>query len=337
MNTHKNKLGLIIWLSIVCFLVYAMVFVGGMTRLTDSGLSMVEWRPLMGVLPPLNEGDWMSVFNKYKLYPEYKIINTNMSLSEFKYIFYWEYFHRLLGRLVGLVFLIPMLIMQFKGTLKAHGLTKKLWVGFSLGALQGLMGWYMVKSGLINNPDVSHYRLAAHFMLALVIFSYLFWIILDLLDLKKQPHKFWFKFTLIILALVTLQLTYGAFTAGLKAGFGYNTFPLMGDQWVPNGLGMFNSFWINIFENKITVQFIHRTLGWSLFFTSAFLYYKATTGAFNSRQTKTSYILFVCILLQFSLGVLTLIYFVPLTLAIAHQTGAVVVLMASLYSAHSFK
>ena len=223
----KTAPSVILWLAFLCFLIIMMVGVGGVTRLTGSGLSIVDWKPIMGAIPPLNQAQWMDVFQRYQLSPQFKLINHSMSLSDFKLIFFWEYIHRLLGRGIGIAFLLPWLFFFKTGKVQGK-LAGRLLGGFGLGGLQGALGWFMVKSGLVNLPYVSHYRLAAHLALALLVLSYLFWVLLDLLGtVEGQPKKYSglsraFKgFT----ALVCLQIVYGAFTAGLKAGFGYNTFP----------------------------------------------------------------------------------------------------------------
>lgn len=229
---YKCDRSIIIWLVFVCLMIFAMVIIGGITRLTDSGLSMVEWKPLMGAIPPLTEAEWLRVFDLYKQYPEYQKVNSGMELSEFKFIFFWEYFHRLFGRLIGVVFFIPYVYFLFKKKIEKK-LNKKLFIAFILGGLQGLMGWYMVKSGLIDRPDVSHFRLAAHFGLALTIIGYIFWIILGQINFSNQkliyyPKLFWSL--AILLVILSVQIIYGAFVAGLDAGLAYNTFPTMGDR-----------------------------------------------------------------------------------------------------------
>lgn len=333
----SNQKSVIIWLTCVCVLIFCMVFVGGMTRLTDSGLSMVDWKPLMGIIPPLSDFEWLETFKKYQQFPEYKIINKGMTLSEFKGIFYWEYFHRLLGRLIGVVYFFPLVYFQITKKIQQKQLAKKLWVGLVLGGLQGLMGWYMVMSGLVDIPDVSHLRLAAHFMLALFIFCYLFWIILDLLEFKKHSQPAWYKLSLISFILVLLQITWGAFTAGLKAGFGYNTFPLMGTSFIPDGLTMLPTWFENIFDNPVSVQFVHRSIAWILFFMAAVLVFKTKKQPLVKRQELAVYAFSFSIIGQFFLGVLTLIYFVPIPLAILHQTGAFIVLAITVHMLHSFK
>jgi cytochrome c oxidase assembly protein subunit 15 len=299
-----------------------MVFIGGITRLTDSGLSMVNWRPLMGAIPPLNEMEWMKVFNAYKAYPEYKIINQGMSLSEFKMIFFWEYFHRLFGRLIGLVFFIPYVYFLVTKKL-TKSLNRKVLVAFVLGGLQGLMGWYMVMSGLVNRPDVSHFRLAAHLGLAFAIIGYIYWLVLELKynkfeNVKAKKLSLSIKVFFIVLCV---QIIYGAFVAGLDAGLTYNTFPKMGQNWLPRDSMFMSPTWINFFENSGTVQFIHRTFGWILFFLGMGLLYKSR-NIDDFMQKKSIHFLSIGLIAQLMLGVITLVMVIPVSVASMHQVGA---------------
>lgn len=328
------------WLYLVCLTIFAMVVVGGITRLTHSGLSMVEWRPLLGVFPPTNETEWNATFEKYKQYPEYRQRGEEMTLGEFKFIFYWEYFHRLLGRIVGVVFLVPFLGFWLRGWLN-RALVWKLLAAFVLGGLQGLLGWFMVKSGLVDVPRVSHYRLAAHLALALFLMSYLFWLALNLTFPAGDPAERRFpglhKFSLIITLIVTVQIIYGAFMAGLHAGLLFNTFPTMNGQWIPAGIGKLEPRWLNLFENPVAVQFIHRGLAWILFITIPVFFVAAGKRDLTARQRASTGCLVGVLLVQFLLGVLTLINAVPLALASLHQAGACLLLLAALFANHSFK
>ncbi len=331
----KNNRPIIIWLIIVCIMVFTMVMIGGITRLTDSGLSMVDWRPLMGSIPPLNEAEWMKVFNDYRLSPEYIKINQGMSLSDFKSIFFWEYFHRLWGRLIGLVFFFPYLYFVVKKKV-SRSLNLKLLVAFILGGLQGLLGWYMVKSGLVDRPDVSHFRLAAHLGLAFLIIGYISWIIFGLKknqDDKVSTHKTGRNIVVVFIVLLAFQIIYGAFVAGLDAGVGYNTFPKMGRSWIPDAILSYPSLIENFLENRTMIQFIHRMGGWCLFFFSfIFIFYKKKL---NTPEQKRSFkMLAGMIHLQFVLGVVTIIYSIPLSVALLHQLGACVLVILSFY-AHS--
>ncbi|MBT4789987.1 MAG: COX15/CtaA family protein [Halobacteriovoraceae bacterium] len=303
-----------------------MVMIGGITRLTDSGLSIVDWKPIMGILPPLNQQEWLVAFTKYQAYPEFKIVNSQMDLAGFKAIFFWEYFHRLFGRLIGLVFFLPYVYFYFKKALSAK-LNKKLLVLFFLGGLQGLMGWYMVMSGLVSNPDVSHYRLAAHLMLAFIIIAYAFWIILGL---KYPGHNFnshaAMKKSLVIFALIiTMQILYGAFVAGLDAGLTHNTFPKMGRSWVPFDVSILLST-LALFENNVVVQFVHRSFGWLLLFMTIIMFYQQRNLA-NAIQKKSIQMMLVFLIIQFLLGVTTLLMYVPLLIASIHQLGACILII----------
>ena len=307
-------------------MVFCMVMIGGITRLTDSGLSMVDWKPIMGAIPPLTEQEWLMTFKKYQAFPEYKLINQDMTLEGFKKIFFWEYFHRLFGRLIGLVFFFPYLYFFFKKRLDKK-LNRKLLALFTMGGLQGLMGWYMVKSGLVNNPDVSHYRLAAHLMLAFVIIAYAFWIVLGL----KYPNRkiiinVPLKKTVVLFSfLLVLQVLYGAFVAGLDAGLTHNTFPKMGRSWIPFDFTTLVTAWA-IFENTVVVQFIHRSIAWLLLLMTFIMFYRTRTMN-NSTQKKSIQLLAGFLFLQFILGVMTLLMYVPISIASIHQLGACVLIL----------
>ena len=247
--TADNR-NLITWLSCVCAVIYLMIVVGGVTRLTQSGLSMVDWRPIMGVIPPLTLIEWEQAFEAYKQYPEFQKINRDMDLEQFKGIFYWEFGHRLLGRIIGLVYFIPFVIFLALGRIEKKW-KPQLWIAFVLGGLQGLMGWYMVKSGLVDIPHVSHFRLAAHLLLAILILVVLFWLILDLLGVKRiQVSGRVQKASVFVLLLLTLQLLLGAFTAGLDAGHGFNTYPLMHGQWLADAAVMIEPLLAELYRKR---------------------------------------------------------------------------------------
>lgn len=338
---YKKKLK-VLWLFVCAFLVFMTVVVGGITRLTGSGLSIVEWQPVAGILPPLSEEDWLGLFDQYRESPQYKLQNKGMSLDYFKFIFFWEYLHRIMGRLVGIALLLPLLVF-------ARWLTRAEIIKYSLLVLlcgvQGFMGWYMVKSGLVDIPRVSHLRLAAHLSLALILLSIITWHISELLfrdkiealkseiSLRKAYKLFYFGiFTLIVLIF---QFLWGAFTAGLKAGYMYNSFPLMNGFLIPPDLFMFDEILKNLTSNPITVQFIHRLFGWLLLLIAFYWYYlKAETP----KLIGALILLFsASILVQFSLGVATLLTGVNIVLGVTHQgMGAiVVVLFTSLFWAVS--
>ena len=332
----KYDRSIIIWLLIVCVMVFTMVMIGGITRLTDSGLSMVDWKPLMGAVPPIGEVEWLKAFSDYQNYPEYQKINSDMTLSEFKSIFFWEYFHRLFGRLIGMAFFFPYVYFLVRKRLDKK-LNKKLIVAFILGGMQGLMGWYMVKSGLVDRPDVSHFRLAAHLGLAFLIIGYIFWIIFSLVkkELKLDSHPRTFKLLVIFLVLLSLQIIYGAFVAGLDAGLSYNTFPKMGSQWIADSALVGSSFFNIIFENNTMIQFIHRTLGWVLFIYSIGLLINSRNIS-NFIQKRSLILIVSMVFVQFLLGISTLIMLVPISLAVAHQLGACLLLVLTLNALHNF-
>jgi cytochrome c oxidase assembly protein subunit 15 len=312
-----------------------MVFIGGVTRLTDSGLSMVDWKPIMGAIPPLSEIEWQKAFDAYKHFPEYNLINSHFTLSEFKFIYFWEYFHRLMGRVVGIVFFFPFVYFLIRKRINGHKL--KLGFAFILGGSQGLLGWYMVKSGLVDRPDVSHFRLAAHLGLAFVIIGYLFWIIFDMkLKSKISPSKTFKKFkvpVLIFLILLAIQIVYGAFVAGLDAGIGYNTWPLMGDSIIPRAAYRYGTFLQNIFYNPATIQFIHRTFAIIIFIFSLILFVKRSKLDHYTAQQSIEYI-FYFVIMQFVLGVVTIIAKVPVSLGSLHQVMACILFLVTIRSVY---
>ncbi|MBD3647611.1 MAG: COX15/CtaA family protein [Pseudomonadales bacterium] len=327
--TQSRKI-VVIWLSIVCFTIFAMVVVGGITRLTNSGLSMVDWRPIMGVIPPLSQEEWQETFDMYKQFPEYQQVNRHLDLEGFKRIFYWEYGHRVLGRLIGVIFFVPFVLLWVAGRIEKPVIPKLL-VALVLGGLQGLMGWYMVKSGLVDMPRVSHYRLAAHLLLALLILGYLFWLILDLLDVRKESVSRRFALSAkVLLGLVTLQILYGAFTAGIRAGFGFNTFPKMHDQWVADAVFMMDPWWINLFESSATIQFVHRWLGIRLVAVTVGVWLWAWRRWRGSIHLSAA-VLTLILLAQVVLGILTLVYVVPISLASLHQAVACLLLLSGIH------
>ena len=331
-NKHPHSLVLGLWLLGCAAVVYLMVVVGGMTRLTQSGLSMVEWDPIMGIIPPIGEAAWQDVFAKYKTSPEYLKVNVGMSLEAFKGIFYWEYGHRVLGRVIGMIYLLPLLFFLARGMVPKSWYVRLLGL-FILGGLQGLMGWYMVKSGLVDVPRVSQYRLTAHLGLALLIFTCMVWFAMDFLrgeQRAKHASPIYLKSTLLLVTVVFIMMLSGGFVAGTKAGFIMNTFPMMNGQWVPDGwLGM-TPMWRNFFENAIAVQFVHRCIAVLVVLTvlvSVFL-------SLGQRFKTGSVWVLVLMLIQVCLGISALVMNVPLSLGAAHQAGAVALLTACLFSAH---
>ena len=337
MPTRDEK-AIAVWLLVCCATIFGMVVLGGVTRLTGSGLSMVEWAPIMGVLPPLSEIEWQETFALYQQFPEYQKKNLHMNVDDFKSIFWFEYSHRILGRLIGLMFFIPM--VYFIITKKvSKSLLPKLIAMFILGGLQGLMGWYMVKSGLVNDPHVSQYRLTAHLGLAFVVYAYLFWVATSLLFPKSDDDSQRVTgnirtFAWILLALVFTTAMSGGFVAGLKAGFAYNTFPLMAGQWIPENIMILDPAWRNIFENIATVQFQHRVLATSLFFIIPAFWYLATSGTSNARLRTGLHLLLGMVIIQVILGISTLVLSVPVALAAAHQAGALLLFTIMLFVTH---
>jgi cytochrome c oxidase assembly protein subunit 15 len=326
------------WLLACCALVFAMVVVGGVTRLTHSGLSIVEWQPIVGTLPPLDEAQWTETFAKYQLTPEYRKVNHAMSLDEFKGIFWWEYFHRLLGRLIGLAFLLPLLWFWRCGHID-RPLTLKLAGIFVLGGLQGAMGWYMVKSGLVDDPRVSQYRLTAHLAIALAIYAAMLWTALGLLypgvARGRQPGLR--RFSWVITALLAYMVITGGFVAGIRAGRAYNTFPLMNGHWVPPEIFLLEPWYLNFFNNMATVQFDHRLGAWLLAFLVPWFWLKARRLAPDARTRLALYLLLALLALQIALGIATLLLVVPVTLGAAHQGGAVLLLGAALLLNHALR
>ncbi len=331
-----------VWLLICCVLVFAMVVVGGVTRLTDSGLSIVEWQPIIGTMPPITQGDWDEMLEKYRASPQYQQINKGMSVDEFKSIFWWEYFHRLLGRLIGVVFFVPFVYFLIKKQIdKPLGL--KLTGMFILGGLQGFMGWYMVMSGLVDNPHVSQYRLTAHLGLAFVIFAALFWVALDLLSpesghqqMTKQLQSLR-RFSIGLTSLIFVMVLSGGFVAGIRAGLAYNTFPLMNGHFIPPEIFMLEPWYRNFFDNMATVQFDHRLIAWILAFLVPLFWFKAMKAELPSTTRLACHLLLIMLAIQISLGIATLLNFVPIPLAAAHQGGAVLLFAAALWVSHRLR
>jgi cytochrome c oxidase assembly protein subunit 15 len=312
---------IVAWLYTGLFLVLLMVVIGGITRLTHSGLSMVDWKLIGGTIPPLTDEAWQTTFEKYKQFPEYQKTNMGMELSEFKAIFFWEYLHRMLGRFLGIVFIVPYAVFLMKGWVKGM-LSKKLFMLLLLGALQGGLGWFMVKSGLVDAPSVSHFRLAIHLSAAFTLLVYIYWLILDLTKVARIKDSRVSRLAVTLLVLVTIQIVYGAFTAGLKAGLIHPTFPLMGGKVFPDSPPAFSS--TDFMYNPFNIQFVHRTIAWVIFFFTIFLFKKVKDSQVN---TNAALLILLAVILQFLLGVGTLIYHVPVTLAVIHQLGAVLVLL----------
>ena len=324
------------WLFVCCFMVYAMVILGGVTRLTGSGLSMVEWDPIFGILPPLDQASWDETFALYQQSPEYQKINVGMDLEGFKQIYWFEYSHRVLGRTIGTVFLLPFLFFLVKGWVQ-RPLIPKLLTMFVLGGLQGLLGWYMVKSGLVDNPHVSQYRLTAHLGLAILIYAYMFYVALNLWLGERRSANVpggLQRTTALLTGLVFITILSGGFVAGLKAGFAYNTFPLMDGHWIPEVIFMQTPLWRNFFENIATVQFDHRLLATLVFIGVIALWLAAHRYSLPTAVKTGLHLMLAAVLLQFGLGISTLLLHVPVSLAATHQAGALLLLTIALYTHH---
>lgn len=329
------------WLLALSGMVLVQVMLGAVTRLTDSGLSIMEWRPIMGAIPPLNDAEWHRVFDIYRQIAEYQIVNAGMSLDAFKTIFWWEYLHRLWGRLIGVAFLLPFLWFWVRGQLRGAKARRVLAI-FILGGLQGVMGWIMVMSGFADRTDVSQYRLVAHLMLALLIYGLLLWQALNLLqpssfDLPDAQRDRLWRHGLIMTGLITLEIAIGGFVAGLDGGLIYNNFPMMGEHWIATDLFRLSPWWINFFENPAAAQFLHRLM-------SGFVAIALISMTVRGRRAdpprglkRRFYYLPFGLLLQAALGIATLMLVVPLPLAVAHQAGAFLLFTISLYVMHGLK
>ena len=323
------------WLLACCALVFAMVVVGGITRLTHSGLSIVEWQPLVGAVPPLDDAQWERAFAKYRATPEFRLRNHDMTLAGFKEIFWWEYFHRLLGRVIGLVFVVPFAYFLARGAI-ARPLAWKLAAVFALGGLQGAIGWYMVQSGLVDDPRVSPLRLAMHLGMALVIYAAMLWMALGLLARSHAPRSRHARAALGFATLVFAMALTGALVAGIHAGYAYNTFPTMNGQWVPDEILSIDPWWVNFVYNMATVQFDHRVLALAVVIGAVALAWSIWSDASAPRASRVwAGALIAATGLQVSLGIATLLLRVPIALAALHQAGAVLVFTCAVGLARS--
>jgi cytochrome c oxidase assembly protein subunit 15 len=329
---RKRPRAIALWLLAVAGLVFLMVVVGGITRLTESGLSIVRWEPLSGTLPPIGDLAWAEEFAAYKQSPQYQLVNTGMSLADFKNIYFWEYVHRLLGRLIGLAFALPLLWFAWKRAIP-RGYGWKLGFILGLGALQGAIGWWMVASGLVERPDVSHIRLAVHLLTALAIFAVILWVALDLLRLaidgsarlaRMPTAAIW------MLSLLFLQYMFGAYVAGLDAGYAYSSWPKMGDQWFPAEAPLLEPFLRNFADNPLMVQFVHRWLAFAV--AAAALVLARATWRGGHKHAAAA--LAGAVTLQILLGISTLLSGVELWIAASHQAMAVLLLAATLVAGH---
>ena len=319
------------WLISIAVLIAMMVLVGGATRLTESGLSIVEWKPVTGVLPPLNQEQWTQAFDGYKTIPQYRELNAGMDLAEFKTIFWWEWSHRLLGRVIGVAYLLPFLWFLWRGVMGVD-LRRRLWLIFGLGALQGAVGWWMVASGLTQRIEVSHYRLATHLVLALLIFAAIVWTLRRLVERSPLVVSVRLKITgAVLLGLTFVQLYLGALVAGLRAGKIYNTWPDIDGGFIPSAARLFfdTPWWRNLFDNALTVQFEHRMVAYTLFALAILHVLDAVRSRAATSVINGAAWLAAAVTLQATLGILTLLHQVPTALGLAHQAVAIVVLTAA--------
>jgi cytochrome c oxidase assembly protein subunit 15 len=333
-ESRRGERAVAAWLLLCCAMIFAAVVIGGVTRLTESGLSITEWRPVTGTLPPLSEAEWQAAFALYRQIPQYSQVNLGMDLTAFKQIYWWEYVHRLWGRLIGVAFAVPFLYFLIRRRLPRR-LAPHLAALFVLGGAQGALGWYMVQSGLADRIDVSQYRLAAHLSLALAIYAYMLWLAFGLLRRAEPPGamaraprgQLWF-----VAAWTAATIVFGAFVAGLNGGFLYNTFPLMGGQLVPPDLLHLQPAWLNLFDNPAAAQFVHRWLAILLVLLVVALWLRARR--LSAPQRRPFDLLLVAVLAQAVLGIATLLLVVPIPLAAAHQAGAVLLLTALVWALH---
>lgn len=315
-----------------------MVVVGGITRLTHSGLSISNYKLISGTIPPMNDVEWQTAFELYQQYPEYQKLNTHFTLQNFKDIYFWEWLHRVIGRLIGLVFFLPFLYFLITKQLTKPTLKKSIFL-LALGGFQGFLGWYMVKSGLIDNPDVSHYRLSAHLTTAFITFAYTFWVALDIMfPNKKIVYKPFRNLIRVGLAVLLLQIIYGAFVAGLDAGFIHNHWPMMSE-----GKFMHETVYIeqnplykNFIEGKSGVQFVHRILAYIVAALIFVIWFKAKKMTLTIYQERGINILLLMVGIQFLVGVFTILLQVPVWLGVAHQIGAFVLLSTMTFTLHRF-
>lgn len=327
------------WLLFVCVAIFIMLVIGGATRLTHSGLSMMTWDPLMGWIPPLTDAAWLESFKHYQKIPEFFELNPDMDLEGYKGIFMLEYIHRVWGRLIGLFFLLPFLYFLMAGKLH-KSLRPQLITMFALGGLQGLLGWYMVSSGF-DNPHVSQYRLTTHLMAAFLIYTYIFWVALGLLFPRQEVSLFDVKLlrrlVVALTVLMAVTIAAGGFVAGLKAGFAYNTFPLMDGRFIPEGYGMIEPYYLNFFENIAAVQFNHRLLAESVLIFVVGIWFYARRFELVGRARLGFNLMLGMVAIQFALGVATLLMVVPVTLGVAHQGGAMLLFSTALFTLHALR
>ena len=337
MNQNKS---VIYWLLSGCVLLFIMVTVGGITRLTNSGLSMTDWHLVTDTFPPLTDEKWQAAFEEYKKFPEYQKINihNDFQLSDYKFIYFWEWFHRFIGRIIGLVFIVPFVYFLIKKKPNSETI-KKCVVLLGMGAFQGFLGWFMVKSGLIDNPDVSHFRLSLHLTFAFITFAYTLWVALDIIYPTKNevilPLR---KMARIALVFLIIQIIYGGFVAGLNAGLIHNHWPLMSDgQLLHESVILEKDSWLlRLTEGKSGVQFVHRMMAYVVVGLILFLYFKSKKFTLSNQQQNGLNLLVIIVFLQFLLGIFTLLFSVPLWLGLTHQIMAFILLATMTYTLHRF-
>ena len=334
----KDNKKVIYWLLTGCTLIFIMVIVGGITRLTHSGLSISNYKLISGTIPPTNALQWNEAFDLYKQYPEYQKLNYNMTIDEFKDIYFWEWIHRVIGRFIGLVFVIPFVYFLLRKQLKKSTI-KKCLILLVMGGFQGFLGWFMVKSGLVDKPDVSHYRLAMHLTTAFLTFAYTFWVALDLIFPSKKEINTRFRNLIRVgLVILVIQIIWGAFVAGLDAGWIHNHWPLMNDgELIHQSVTTEQEpLWRNFIEGKSGVQFVHRYLAYIVVGIIGFIWFKARKNKTTMLQQKGINLLLILVGVQFVLGVLTLVLFVPVWLGVLHQVTAFFLLATMTFTLHRY-
>jgi cytochrome c oxidase assembly protein subunit 15 len=336
MNTSNKTI--VVWLLTGCLLIWAMVIVGGITRLTGSGLSMAKWK-IATVVPPLSDEQWQADFNDYKQTPQFKQVNSYFTVEDYKHIYWWEFIHRLIGRMIGMVFLIPFAFFVYKKWLTGKLMWQTLGI-FALGGLQGLLGWFMVASGLQDVPHVSHYFLAAHLITAFITFGYSFWVALDLIypnsEFRTQNSELT-KWSYVLLLFVIVQIMYGAFTSGLRAGQFDPTWPKMGNNWIAPEVTALSPLWKNFMDGIAGVQFIHRYNAYVVVLLVFLIWYRSRKMNLIPTQKNGINVLIGMVVLQFLLGIFTLIYSVPVVLGVLHQTGAFLLFASTIFVIHQWK
>lgn len=334
----KNNKAVIYWLLTGCLLLFIMVMVGGITRLTNSGLSMTDWHLITDTFPPLSEEKWEAAFEEYKKFPEYQLVNSfkDFTLDDYKFIYFWEWFHRFIGRIIGIVFVLPFIYFLIRKKLDKPTILKSI-ILFFMGGFQGFLGWFMVKSGLVDNPDVSHFRLSLHLTFAFLTFAYTLWVALDLIYPNRRPAIVPLrKIATTAYIILVIQIIYGGFVAGLNAGLIHNHWPMMSEGkfihetvWIEQ-----STLFLNLVEGKSGVQFVHRTIAYFVVGAIVYLYFRSRKFVLDKQQARSVKILVYFVCIQFALGVFTLLFHVPLWLGLAHQLMAFCLLSAMTYTLH---